>query len=171
MRVSKTDLGIIGELEDQLIVLEEHLARIRGGDARSVKIVAPILRDLVCSYNSNPKPLLSRIANKYGVELIVKLDVPPLFKDTMPLQEYLDNWAFVSGTEGIKMTNLELIKTVADQTSVAHTDSGIDSKLYAAMGFPDSKTTAYSPHAVMLVAIGGVVLEQGNLLIAKITAQ
>lgn len=171
MRVSKTDLGIIGELEDQLIILEEHLARIRGGDARSVKIVAPILRDLVCSYNSNPKPLLIRIANKYSVELMVKLDVPPVFKDTMPLQEYLDSLAFASGTEGIKMTNLELIKTVADQTSVAHTDNGVDTKLYAAMGFPDGKTTAYSPHAVMLVAIGGVVLAVGRQLIAKITVQ
>ncbi len=169
MRVSKTDLGIVGELEDQLVILEEHIGRIKSGDARSVKVVAPILRDLVCKYGSNPKPLLLRLANKYSVELIVKLDVPTVFKDTMPLQEYLDGLAFASGTEGIKMSNLDIIKTVADQTSVAHTDNGIDHKLYAAMGYPDSKTTSCSPHAVLLTSIGGVVLTAGKQLLAEIT--
>jgi len=135
MRVAKTDLGIISELQDQLIILEEHLARIKGGDARSVKIVAPILHDLVCSYNSNPKPLLLRIANMYSVELIVKLDVPPVFKDTMPLQEYLDSLAFASGTEGIQMTNLELIKTVSD------TGEGIEAQDKDKMFAPFSRAT------------------------------
>ncbi len=169
MRVAKTELGIIGELNDQLAILDEHLARAKVGDATSIKIIAPVLRDLVCKYGSNPKPLLFRLANKYSVNLTVKLDVPPNFPDTMTLLEYLDSVAFVSGTEGIKVTNIELIKGIADQTSVAHTDNGIDTNIYAAMGWPEQKTTAYSPHAVMLVVVGYTVLIAGKQLMAELT--
>lgn len=168
MKVSKTDYGLLGELEDQLHILEEHIGRIKSGDARSVKIVAPVLRDLVCKYRSNPKPLLFRLANKTNSQLIVHLDVPPMFPDTMTLQEYLNDIAFSSGTENIVITKLELIKMVADQTSVAHTDGAVDARLYAVMGWPESKTTANSPHAVILVAIGGVVLSAGKQLINDI---
>ena len=171
MRVSKTDIGMLGELEDQLAMLQEHLARIKAGDAVSVKVVAPILRDLVCKYGSNPKPLLFRLANKYNVSLEINLDVPPGFKSRMSLKEFLEDMAFSSGTEDIRVTNAELIKMVADQTSVAHTDNGIDKRLYAAMGWPNQKTTANSPHSVMLVGIGYTVLGAGRRLLEEVKKQ
>lgn len=162
MRVAKTDLGMLGELEDQLQLLEEHINRAKQGEARSIKIIAPILRDLVCAYRSNPKPLLFRLANRYSFELVVERDVPPVIQSRLTLHELLEEVAFMSGTENIRLTNLELLKVVADQTSVAHTDNGIDPKLYAAMGWPEQKTSAYSPHAVAIIGIGEMVLQAGN---------
>ncbi len=158
MRVNKTGIGLVSDLADQLAVLDEHIKRARAGDVLAIKIVAPVLRDLVCKYRSNPKPLLFRIAEQYSYQLMVRLDVPPIMKSVMTLEEYLDVMAFASGTEGVILTHYQLIKGVADQQSVAHTDTGISNDIYAAMGWPEDKTTANSPHVYSILANGEVVL-------------
>lgn len=170
MRVSKTDSGLVSDLADQLVLLDEHLKRIRGGEVLSVKIVAPILRDLVCVYRSNPEPLLFYIAEKHSHQLMVELDVPPTMPSVMTLDDCLKGTAFASGTEGVLVTHYQLIKRMADQQSVAHTDKGIDNEIFAAMGWPESKATAYSPHVVSLVGTGEVILSSAYELMEVIEA-
>lgn len=50
-------------------------------------------------------------------------------------KEYLKQIAFASGTEKIEISNRQLVKDVADQISVAHTDNGVDSDTFGAMGW------------------------------------
>lgn len=164
MKVSKTDYGLLVDLNDQLEILAEHLQRARSGEERAIKVVAPILRDLVCKYRSNQSPLLFRLANRNNLPLTVKLDVPPHMPDTLSLQDYLDQTAFASGTENIHMTNSELIKNITDQLSVAHTDNGVDSDAFGAMGWGEIRIGGYQPHVYALINIGEVVLTTGRKL-------
>lgn len=87
----------------------------------------------------------------------------------MSLQEYLDQIAFASGTENTHMTNAEFIKNIADQISVAHTDNGVDSDTFGAMGWGEISTGGYQPHVYALINIGEVVLSSGRRLVNKLS--
>jgi hypothetical protein len=58
-----------------------------------------------------------------------------LFYLSLVCKEYLKQIAFASGTEKIEISNRQLVKDVADQISVAHTDNGVDSDTFGAMGW------------------------------------
>ena len=171
MKVAKTDYGLLVDATDQLEMLAEHLQRARAGEVRSVKVIAPILRDLVCKYRSNKSPLLFRLANRNNIPLQVDLDVPPHMPSTMTLHEYLGKMAFASATENILLTNEQLIKGAADQVSIAHTDNGIDSDIFGAMGWGEIRVGGYPPHVYSLINIGEVVLGVGMKLIAQLKTE
>ncbi len=42
MKVSKTDYGLLIDLNDQLEILAEQLQRARAGEERAIKVVSPI---------------------------------------------------------------------------------------------------------------------------------
>lgn len=123
-RIARNEDDLISALSDNLDLLEEAIKKSRAGDFKYIKVIKGILRVLVYTSKSNI-PLLIELAKKYSVIPTIKTEGPRgVFE--RPLDIFLEEIGFASGTENIILKNIDLIVKGSQQEGGAHEDWDID---------------------------------------------
>ena len=132
-RVQRSEADLINALEQHLDLLGDSIQKLRAGDLKYFKSIAAELRVLVYKGASN-KPLLLHLAKINNIVPIIKRDVPPLKRPELPLQDFLNELFFSSGTLNVSLTNAQLIAKVSQQEGSAHEDLKHEFDYIAAKG-------------------------------------
>lgn len=123
-KIARSDVDMLGALCKHLDLLAEFSERcFDKGETHLLGEVAGKLRLLLLE-NATNKPLLLGLMDKFGSKAIVKFD-KPWNQGTKTLREYRDDLCFVmklpSGHQA-KLSNLQVVRLIAEQHGSAHED-------------------------------------------------
>ena len=132
VRVPRGEDELISALSDNLDLLRDAIEKAKSGDLKYIKSIQGILRILVHTSYTN-KPLLIELAKLYSIVPVIKTDNPWGLSER-PLDDYLEEIAFASGTESIELKKKDIIAKGSQQEGGAHEDWDIDKDYLFAKG-------------------------------------